>query len=121
MSGESRGSENIGMQALRKGTFAIITTHGFEAGEELSLELFESALSLARASETGEVRVIMGDRTLLCLTSGSTGVLIASAKDSRSTWGARRRAEALIRRPSAYTKVLSKQRIAVRRRRAGEP
>jgi hypothetical protein len=103
---ERRGSGvQRGMQALPQGVLGIITTHGFKAGEDIGQLLFESALRLARATEDGEARILMGGRALLCITCGSAGVLIASATDGHATWSARRRANALIRRPMAYARV----------------
>ena len=96
------------MQPLPQGVFGIVTTQGFKAGEEFDPEFFKIALGLARKQQSGEVRILMGGRALLCLSCGAAGVLVSSGTDGHSTWSARRRAEAMLRRPLAYRRVMSK-------------
>lgn len=87
------------MKVLPKGILGIATTRGLEVGERFDPELFKSALRLARASEAGEVRIVIGDRVLLCAVRWSMGVLVASTRERFGTWNARRRVEALMVRP----------------------
>ena len=87
---------------LPKGVRGIVTTRGLAVGEPINRELFESALRLARATESGEVRIIVGERMLLCVTIGKLGLLVSSSMERHATWNARRRADAMIRRPHAY-------------------
>lgn len=90
------------MKVLPKGILGIVTTRGFKVGEKFDPALFESALRLARASESGEVRIVIGRRVLLCAVRGSMGVLVSSTRDRFGTWNGRRRVEALMIRPRAY-------------------
>lgn len=106
------------MKALPNGILGIVTTHGFKAGEAFDRRLFESALRLARATDDGEVRIVMRERVLLCTTCGDSAVLIASMTDNRATWNARRRAAALLRRPLAYAAVSKRGYSMQRLRRA---